>query len=146
MKKKDGSCPICVDCQRLSKLIVADPEPMTAAEDLFQRLKKSKYYAKIDLNMGYWKIPVAKEDIEKIAFVTLDGTYDFLRMSFGMKSLGATLICRMRKILAGINNVDSYINDLIIYTNYWQAHLQVFQPDHFVLSTIYYSNLTFRSP
>ena len=31
----------------------------------------------------------------------------------------------MRKILAGMNNVDSYIDDLIIHTNDWQVHLQV---------------------
>ena len=33
----------------------------------------------------------------------------------------------MRKILAGMNNVDSYIDDLIIHTNDWQAHLQVLE-------------------
>ena len=54
-----------------------------------------------------------------------DGTYDFLRMPFGMKNLGATLVCGMRKILAGMNNVDSYIDKLIIHINDWQAHLQV---------------------
>ena len=41
------------------------------------------------------------------------------------ENLGATLVRGMRKILAGINNVDSYIDDLIIHTNVWQAHLQV---------------------
>ena len=47
VKKKDGSDRICVDYQKLNKLTVADPEPMITAEDLFQRLGKSKYYSKI---------------------------------------------------------------------------------------------------
>ena len=76
---------------------------MTTAEDLFQRLGKSKYYSKIDLSNGYWQIPVAEEDIEKTAFVTPDGTYNFLRMSFGMKNLRARLVREMRKILAGMS-------------------------------------------
>ena len=42
-----------------------------------------------------------------------------------MKNSGATLVCGMRKILAEMNNLDSYIDDLIIHTNDWQAHLQV---------------------
>ena len=42
-----------------------------------------------------------------------------------MKNSGATLVRGMRKILAGMNNVDSYIDDLIIHTNDWQAHLRV---------------------
>ena len=100
---------------------------MTTAEDLFQRLGKSKYYSKIDLSKEYWQIPVAKEDIEKTAFATPDGTYDFLRIPFRMKNSGATLVRGMRKILAGMSNVDSYIDDLIIHTNDWQAHLQVLE-------------------
>ena len=45
--------------------------------------------------------------------MTSDGTYDYLRMPFGMKNSGATLVRGMKKILAGMNNVDSYIDDLI---------------------------------
>ena len=43
VKKKDGSDGICVDYRKLNKLTVADPEPMTTAQDLFQRSGKSKY-------------------------------------------------------------------------------------------------------
>ena len=79
VKKKDGSDRICVDCRKLNKLTVADQEPTTTVEDLFQRLRKSKYYSKIDLSKRYWQIPVAEEAIEKTAFITSDGTYDFLK-------------------------------------------------------------------
>ena len=44
-----------------------------------------------------------------------------------MKNSGKTLVREMRKILAGFNNVDSYIDDLIIHTNDWQAHLQMLE-------------------
>ena len=117
VKKKGGSSRICVDYWKLNKLTAADSKPITTAEDLFQRLGKSKYYSKIDLSKGYWQIPVAEKDIKKTAVVTPDGTYDFLRMPFGMNNSGATLIRGMRKILAGMNIVDSYIDDLIIHTN-----------------------------
>ena len=48
-------------------------------------------------------------------------------MFFGMKNSGATTVRGMRKILSGMSNVDSYIDDLIIHTNDWQAHLQVLE-------------------
>ena len=127
VKKKNGSDRICVDYRKLNKLTVADPEPMTTAEDLFPGLGKRKYHSKIDLSKAYGQIPVAEEDIEKTVFITPDGTYDFLKMSFGMKNSGATLVRGMRKILAGMNNVDSYIDDLIIHTNDWKAHLQMLE-------------------
>ena len=92
-----------------------------------QRLGKSKYYSKIDLSKGYWQISVAEKNIEKTAFITPDGTYDFSRMPFGMKNSRATLVRGMRKIFAGANKVDRYINDLIVHTNDWQVHLQVLE-------------------
>jgi len=54
-------------------------------------LGKAKFFS-IDLSKGYWQIPVAKEDVSKTAFVTFDGSYEFLRMPFGMKNSGATLV------------------------------------------------------
>ena len=73
---------------------------MTTAEDLFQQLRKSKYYSKINLSKGYRQIPVVEEDIEKAAFITPDKTYDFLMMPFGTKNLGVMLVCGMRENLA----------------------------------------------
>ena len=143
VKKKDGSDPICVDYRKLNKLTVANSERMITAEDLFQRLGKSKYYSKIDLSKGYWQIPVVEEDIEKTAFIMPDGMHDFLRMPFGMRNSGAMLVCRMRKILAEMNNVNSYIDDLIIHTNDWQAHLQRLGE---LLRRLHKAELTVKSP
>ena len=109
VKKKDGTNRICVDYRKLNNVTVSDPEPMQTADDLFQKLERSKFLSKIDLSKGYWQIPVAKDDVHKTAFVTPDGRYEFLRMPFGMKNSGATLVRGMRKILSGLDNVESYI-------------------------------------
>lgn len=131
VKKKDGSNRICVDYRKLNRVTITDPEPMSIAQDLFQKLGKSKFFSKIDLSKGYWQIPVAGADIHKTAFVTPDGAYEFLRTPFGMKNSGATLVRGMRKIFSGMTNVESYIDDLIIYNNDWDSHLatlnEVFQ-------------------
>ena len=65
VKKKDGSNRVCVDFRKLNKTTEVDPEPMTTAEDLFCQLSGKKYLSKIDLNKGYWQIPVAQEDVTK---------------------------------------------------------------------------------
>ena len=90
VKKKDGSNRICIYYSKLTKVTIADPEPMKTSEDLFQQLGKWKFFSKINLSKGYWKIPVA-EDVFKTAFVTPDRIYEFLRMPFRMKNSGATL-------------------------------------------------------
>ena len=125
VKKKDGSNRSCIDHQKLNLVMVADPAPMTTAEDLFGKLGKCQYYSTIDLSKGYWQIPVAEEDIHKTAFVTPDGCYEFLRMPFGMKNSGATLVRGMRKLLQDMGNVECYMDNLIVYTKDWASHLQV---------------------
>ena len=125
VKKKDGSNRICVDYRKRNRITVTDPEPMTTAEDLFQKLGQCQFFSKIDLRKGYWQIPVADEDIYKAAFVTGDEYYEFLRMPFGMKNSGAALVRGMRKLLCGLDHIESYIDDLIVCTKDWDTHLQV---------------------
>ena len=109
VRKKDGTNRICVDYR---KVTVFDPEPMTNVTDLFSSLSEDNYFTKIDLSKGYWHLPVAKQDISKTAFITPDGTFEFLRMPFGMVNSGATLVRGIRKVVRGIYNVDSYIDDI----------------------------------
>ena len=98
---------------------------MTTTEDLCGKLGKCQYYSTIDLSKVYWQIPVAEEDIHKTAFVTPDGCYEFLRMPFGMKNSGATLVHGMKKLLQDMDNVECCIDDLIVYTEDWATHLQM---------------------
>ena len=141
VKKKDGSNRICVDYRKLNKVTISDPEPMRTSEDLFQQLGKSKFFSKIDLSKGYWQIPVAEEDIFKTAFVTPDGTYEFLRMPFGMKNSGATLVRGMREVLSGMSGVESYIDDLIVFSSDWETHLRTLEE---LLKRLSEANLTAR--
>ena len=92
---------------------------------MFRKLGKCQYYSTIDLSKGCWQIPVVEDDIHKTAFVIPDGCYELLRMPFGMKNSGATLVRGMRKLLQDMDNVECYIDDLIVYTKDWATHLQV---------------------
>ena len=89
VKKKDNTNRICVDYRKSNKLTVFDPEPMPTAEHLFQKLNGDKYFTRIDLSKGYWQISIPEEDIPKTAFVTPDGSYEFLQMPFGMINFAA---------------------------------------------------------
>ncbi|GFR86281.1 zinc finger protein [Elysia marginata] len=97
---------------------------MTPPADVFQGMEKDQYFSKLDLSKGYWQIPVHKEDIPKTAFVTMDCHYEFLRMPFGMMNSRATLTRAMKKLLCGMNNVVDYIDDLLVHTETWEAHVE----------------------
>ncbi|GFR79413.1 zinc finger protein [Elysia marginata] len=124
VKKKDGSNRVCIDYRRLNKITTFDPRPMTPPADVFQGMEKDQYFSKLDLSKGYWQIPVRKEDIPKTAFVTMDCHYEFLRMPFGMMNSGATLTRAVKKLLCGMDNVVDYIDDLLVHTETWEAHVE----------------------
>ena len=63
---------------------------------------------------------MSEPDIEKTAFVTPDGHFEFLRMPFGLVNASATLVRALREILEGVENVETYVDDIIIYTDTWE--------------------------
>ena len=116
---------MCVDYRKLNKLTVFDHEPMPAAVDLFQKLKGDKFFSKIDLSKGYWQVTIPEVDIPKTAFVTPDGSYEFLKMPFGMVNSAATLKRGMKKLLRGMKNVEFYWDDILVHTRTWEEHLKI---------------------
>jgi hypothetical protein len=61
---------------------------------------------------------MAKEDKEKIAFITPCGVYCYVCMPFGLKNVGATFLRLMRKALVAQmgRNAEAYVDDIVIKT------------------------------
>ena len=82
-------------------------------------------FSKIVLSKGYWQIRISGDDVRKTAFVTLNGCYEFLRMPLEMQNSGATLVRGIIQLLSVMDNdnVDNYIDDLIVYAKDWKSNL-----------------------
>ena len=141
VKKKDNSTRFCIDFRRLNAVTRFDTHPMGNTEDILAKVKNDAYFTKIDLAKGYWQIPVAKDSQAKTSFVTSNGSYQFLKMPFGLVNSGSTFNRMMRKLLNGVENVDHYVDDILIHTTSWNEHLKAIQE---VLERIKHSGLTIR--
>ena len=114
---------------------------MPTTEHLFQKLSGDKFFSKIDLSKGYWQITIPEEDIPKTAFVTPDGSYEFLKMPFGMINSAATLKRAMKKLIEDLDDVDFYWDDILVHTRTWEEHIRALRE---LFSRLVQAGLTIR--
>nr|GEW69367.1 putative reverse transcriptase domain-containing protein [Tanacetum cinerariifolium] len=89
VKKNDGSFRMCIDYRELNKLIMKNHYPLLRIDDLFDQLRGSGVYSKIDLRSGYHQLRVREQDVSKMAFRTRYGHYEFQVMPFRLTNTPA---------------------------------------------------------
>ena len=115
--KPDGTIRFCVDYRKVNKVTKMDAYPIPSMERMIEKVASAKYISTIDLTKGYWQIPLETSTIEKSAFITTKGLYEFLVMPFGMKTAPATFQRMMSEIvLRGLEFADAYIDDVEVDT------------------------------
>lgn len=125
IKKKDNSLRFCVDFRELNKITVFDPRPMPRIDAILNKISKAKFISKLDLTKGYWQVPLDDDAKRKSAFVTPFGHFSFTVMPFGMVNAPATFVRLVSKVLTGLEDfTDAFIDDIGIYSNTWEEHLE----------------------
>ena len=75
--------------------------PIPNMDKMIEKVAAPKYITTLDLTNGYWQVPLEKATIEKFAFITSRGLYEFLVMPFGMKTAPATFQRMMTDVSIG---------------------------------------------
>lgn len=58
--------------------------PLSRINNLFYQLQGIKHFSKNDLSSSYYQLRIKEMDVQRIAFRTRYGHYEFLVMSFGL--------------------------------------------------------------
>ncbi len=82
-------------------------------------------FSSLDLLSGYWQLPMAPESREITVFSKGKGHYEFVRMSFGLKSAPLTFQRAMNSIFSGMlgKSIYIYLDDIIIASTDTKSHL-----------------------
>ncbi len=130
-KRKGGGLRLCVDLTDVNKAVIQDKYPLPTAEELTSHFHGSTVFSKMDLRNGYLQVPLAPASMDLTAFVTHVGVFRFKCMAFGLSSAPSCFQKIMSLILAGIQGVSIYLDDVVVHapsTTLHDARLeQVFQ-------------------
>ena len=121
--KPDGSYRFCTDFRKVNTVTKTDSYPIPRMDDCIDKIGKAKYITKCDLLKGYWCVPLSERAKEISAFVTPDGLYQYNVMPFGMKNSQATFQRMMNHLLQDLAGVETYVDDIVVYSDTWEEHL-----------------------
>ena len=93
--------------------------------DIIKNISIKKIFTKMDLRWRYNNVRIKEEDEWKIAFTTLEGSFEPTVMFFGLMNLLATfqaIINELLRDLINIRKVESFIDNIIVGTEMEKRH------------------------
>ena len=117
VKKKNGKNRLVVDYRELNKITKKVDYPIPHIDDLIQKWKGCKYFVSLDIRSAYYNIRMHEPDIEKTAFKTPRGLYEWLVMPFGLCNAPATFQSFMDNIFIVYHrrgDTSSFFDDITI--------------------------------
>ena len=123
--KKDGKKKIVQDYRYLNKWTVKNNYPLPLISDVLENIGIKKVFAKMDLRWGYNNIKIKKGDEWKVAFTTLEGSFEPMVMFFRLTNFPATFQTMMNELLRDLINMGKvvvFIDDVIVGTETEERH------------------------
>ena len=95
-------------------------------DDPMDQLHRALVFSKIDLRLGYHQILVKAEDVQKIAFRSRYGHYEYVVMPFGVTNALTLFMDYMNMIIRLFLDmfVVVFIHDILIYSMTHEEHIE----------------------
>ncbi len=113
-----------IDYHALNKITIKNNYPLPHIVDVLDQLNGYQYYSQIDFKSGYYQICITDGNVEKMGMKTMNGSYGFLVMPFGLCNALSTFITFVNSIFH--EKLDEfviiYIDDILVYSKISEEH------------------------
>ena len=97
--KKNGKRRMVQDYQYLNEWTIKNNYPLLLILDVLENIGTKKVFTKMNLRWGYNNVRIKEEKKWKVAFTTLEGSFEPIVMFFGLTNLPATFQVMMNELL-----------------------------------------------
>ena len=80
VRKANGQIRLCIDFRGLNNITVPDTYQMPHVEDMLGKVSEATWLSKLDMNRGFYHIPLDPASQPKTAFCTPWGKFQIVRM------------------------------------------------------------------
>jgi len=122
--KKDGEIRLCIDYRKLNALTNRPIYHIPSTQEIFDCLGGNFFFSTLDLNKGYYQVPVSLLDREKTAFSTPQGHFQFIKMPFGLSGAPSTFQRALSSVLSTEVGKQCcvYLDDIIVFGRTVEEH------------------------
>ena len=125
VKKANGKWRLYIDFTDINKACPKDSFPLPRIDLIVDATAGHELLSFMDAFSGYNHISMDPDDQEKTSFITVQGTYCYRVMPFGLKNAGATyqrLVNRMFQKQIG-TTMEVYIDDMLVKSITVELHI-----------------------
>lgn len=118
VKKKDNSDRMCVDYRELNSNTQPEHYPLPLIEDQIDQLSGAHFFSSLDMAAGFHQILIHPDSVEKTAFVTPEGQYEYLAMPFGLRNAPSVYQRCINNALRELKDKPLvYMDDVLCYSS-----------------------------
>lgn len=123
--KKEGTVRFITDFRKVNGLIKQKPFPLPRIADTLQQLEGFTFASALDLNMGYYTIPLAECSKNVTTIVTEFGKFRYNCLPMGMVVSADVFQAKVYNLIGDIEGVRTYIDDILCIGNgTFEQHLE----------------------
>lgn len=137
--KKDNRVRWVSDFRKLNSIIKRKVHTLPRIQDILKKRSGYKFFSKLDISMQYYTFELDEASKDLCTICTEFGNFKYNRLPMGVKQSPDIAQNIMEQLFAALDEVDVYIDDIGVFSNSFEDHLQSL---HKVLTILQDNNFT----